>query len=288
MTRPLVVGTVPYLNAWPLVYGLEARPDVRLRSEPPRALAALLRQGEVDAALGPSIDYFRLAAERGERLRGHGTAAFVALPVAAIGSRGPVGSVRLFGYGDPKALRRVRLDPDSRTSNVLARLLIRRILGQAPHYAHPAEEKPGGPRGAPDRASRPARPPDAEVAIGDRALAPPPAAVTWTLDLGEAWNNLIHLPFVYAFWTARADADLARLSAVLTEARDAGLAAVDELAKRASERLGLAADHARRYLTEQIHYAFGPRERKGLRVFYEMAVEEGMAPPGARLRMAEA
>jgi len=275
MARPLAIATVPYLNAWPLVYGLAARPDVRLRTEPPRALAALLGRGEVDAALGPSIDYFRLTAERGERLRGRATAAFAALPVAAIGSQGPVGSVRLFGYGNPKALRRVRLDGDSRTSNVLARLLIRRTLGQEPHYAVPAEERPGG------------RPPDAEVAIGDRALAAPPAAAVWTLDLGEAWDDFVHLPFVYAFWTARADADLGRASAVLTEARDAGLAAVDELAERASERLGLEADHARRYLTQQVHYAFGPRERKGLRVFYEMAVEDGFAPPGARLRLAE-
>lgn len=275
MTRPLAIATVPYLNAWPLVYGLEGRPDVRLRTEPPRALASLLRRGEADAALVPSIDYFRLAAERGERVRAHGPAAFVALPTAAIGSRGPVGSVRLFGYGDPKRLRRVRLDPDSRTSNVLARILIRRTLGQEPHYAVPAVERPGG------------RAPDAEVVIGDRALAPPPAGATWTLDLGEAWDELVHLPFVYAFWTARADADLGRLSTVLAEARVAGLAAVDVLVDRAVERLGLEAAAARRYLTHQVRYAFGSLERKGLRAFYAMAVEEGLAPPDARLRVAE-
>jgi len=276
MTRPLAIATVPYLNAWPLVYGLADRPDVRLRAEPPRALAPLLRQGEADAALVPSIDYFRLTADRGERVRAHGPAAFVALPTAAIGSRGAIGSVRLFGYGDAAKLRRVRLDGDSRTSNVLARILIRRTLGQEPHYAVPADERPGG------------RPPDAEVVIGDRALTPPPAGATWTLDLGEAWAELVHLPFVYAFWTARADADLARLSAVLAEARDAGLAAVDDLAERAAERLGLEAAAARRYLTHQVRYAFGSPERKGLRAFYAMAVEEGLAPPDARLRLAEA
>jgi len=91
MPDPLRIATVPYLNGRPLVHGLAERDDVTLSAAPPSHLGDLLRRGEADAALLPSIEYFRLAAGGGERLRGRAPAGFVALPVAAIGSRGPVG-----------------------------------------------------------------------------------------------------------------------------------------------------------------------------------------------------
>ncbi len=275
MPDPLRITTVPYLNARPLVHGLAGRGDVRLSEGPPSALASRLRRGETDAALLPSIEYFRLAAEGGERARGGAAAGVVALPVAAIGSRGPVGSVRLFGYAAPQRVRRVRLDAESRTSNVLARLVVSRAMNLSPHFAMPEE-------GGPD-----ARPPDAEVMIGDRALAAAPQAAEWVMDLGEAWEHLVRLPFVYAFWTARTDADLARLVAVLTEARDAGLAARDAIGDAAAPDLGLSAEALRTYLAEMVRYAFGRREQKGLVAFYRMAVEEGLAPGGARLGVVE-
>jgi len=276
MPDPLRIATVPYLNARPLVHGLAGRADVVLREAPPSALGEVLRRGEADVALAPSIEYFRLAADRGERDRARRPARFVALPVSAIASRGPVGSVRLFGYAEPERVRRVLLDAESRTSNVLARILVGRTMGLAPHFAMPDEAGPG------------ARPPDAEVMIGDRALVAAPADVRWVMDLGEAWDRLVHLPFVYAFWTARADADLARLTAILSEARDAGLAARDAIAEAAAGPLGLPADALRTYLYDQVRYAFGAGERKGVRAFYRMAVEEGLAPYGSRLRVAAA
>ncbi|MFO8015269.1 MAG: MqnA/MqnD/SBP family protein [Phycisphaerae bacterium] len=275
MPEPLRIATVPYLNGRPLVYGLAEREDVVLAEAPPSALGGLLRRGEADAALLPSIEYFRLAAEGGERARGGSAAGVVALPVAAIGSRGAVGSVRLFGYAAPPRVRRVRLDAESRTSNVLARLVVSRAMNLAPHFAMPEEGGPG------------ARPPDAEVMIGDRALAAAPEAAEWVMDLGEAWEHLVRLPFVYAFWTARTDADLARLVAVLTAARDAGLAARAAIADAAADDLGLSAETLRTYLSEMVRYAFGRREQKGLVAFYRMAVAEGLAPAGSRLRVVE-
>ena len=86
MSGPIRIGTVKFLNAWPLTHGLAGRDDVALRLGVPSALAAMLKRGEVDVAMAPSIDYFRLAAERGERARTGGATGFVALPVAAIAS----------------------------------------------------------------------------------------------------------------------------------------------------------------------------------------------------------
>jgi chorismate dehydratase len=287
MADKLRVGSVRFLNAWPLAFGLKDREDVALRLELPSALGPMLARGEVDVALAPSIEYFRLAAEGGERVRAPGPsrgtsprrvfdpAGFVALPVAAIGSRGTIGSIKLFGFAEQDRLRRVLLDSASRTSNALARIVVVRRFGCAPHFVMPEEIGPTPPR-----------PPDAEVVIGDRALTAERPGAQWVRDLGEEWHRFTRLPFVYAFWMARADAPLGRLTEVLTEARDRGLAARESIADEAVRVLGLPVDLARRYLLEQVRYGFGSKEFEGLRAFYRMAAEEGLAPEGVRLRLA--
>ena len=287
MADKLRVGSVRFLNAWPLAFGLKDREDVALRLELPSALGPMLARGEVDVALAPSIEYFRLAAEGGERVRAPGPprgvsprrvfdpAGFVALPVAAIGSRGTIGSIKLFGFAEQDRLRRVLLDSASRTSNVLARIVVVRRFGCTPHFVMPEEV-----------GSTPPRPPDAEVVIGDRALTAERPGAQWVRDLGEEWHRFTRLPFVYAFWMARADAPLGRLTEVLTEARDRGLAARESIADEAARVLGLPVDLARRYLLEQVRYGFGSKEFEGLRAFYRMAAEEGLAPEGVRLTLA--
>ena len=280
MAEKLRIGTVRFLNAWPLVFGLKDRADVELRAEVPSALGPMLARGEVDVALAPSIEYFRLASEGAERARAAGAlrgahAGFVALPVAAIGSRGAIGSVKLFGFAEQDRLRRVLLDPASRTSNALARVLVVRRLGCTPHFVMPEEI-----------GLTPPRPPDAEVVIGDRALTAERPGAKWVRDLGEEWHRFMRLPFVYAFWMARTDAPLGRLTEMLAEARDRGLAARESIAEKAARELGLPGDVARRYLLDEVRYGFGPKEQEGLRAFYRMAAEEGLAPEGVRLRLA--
>ena len=303
MPETITIGSVPYLNARPLVFGLDQRPQVRLRLELPCDLGRLLARGEVDVALLPAIEYVRLAAESRERARAGPArlpagrqAGVVGLPVAAIGSRGPVGSVRLFGYSEPARIRRVLLDPASRTSNALGRLIVVRRMGVQPHFVLP---DPIGPARQPATARfvavpggdavaspAPSRPPDAELVMGDRGLVAERPQAQWVHDLGLEWERMIHRPFIYAFWVARADAPLERIMDVLASARDAGLAARDQIVAEAPAACGVPADVARRHLFEQIQYGFGPKEQQGLEVFYRMAAQEGLAPDGVRLEMA--
>jgi len=274
MPETVTIGAVPYLNARPLIFGLDQRPGVLARLELPCDLGRLLARGEVDVALLPAIEYVRLAAESRERARA-GLARVVGLPVAAIGSRGPVGSVRLFGYSEPARIRRVLLDPASRTSNALGRLIVVRRLGVQPHFVLPDQI-----------GQAPSRPPDAELVMGDRGLVAERPQAKWVHDLGLEWERMIHRPFIYAFWVARADAPLGRVMDVLASARDAGLAARDQIAAEAPAACGVPADVARRHLFEQVQYGFGPKEQQGLEVFYRMAAQEGLAPDGVRLEMA--
>jgi len=87
MTR-IRLGSVAYLNARPLVYGLDRNPRFDLRYDIPAECARLLHAHEIDLGLIPSIEYLR-----GPRPYG------IVLGVA-VASKGPVASVAMFTTGD--------------------------------------------------------------------------------------------------------------------------------------------------------------------------------------------
>ena len=144
---PVRLGAVGYLNARPLVYGLDRQPRFDLRYDIPSECARLLHAHAIDVGLIPSIEY----------LRGPQPYAFVAGP--AVTSRGPVASVAIYTAVDPGDIRTIAMDTSSRTSVALATVLLRRAFGAAPD-AVPM---------APDLDAMLARA-DAALIIGDNAL----------------------------------------------------------------------------------------------------------------------
>jgi len=266
------IGTVGFLNAAPLSFGLGRRSDVELVRDVPAQLTARMENEELDAALIPVIDYFRLTAEARER---HRHKPLVIVPGAAIASRGPAESVRLFCRADYPLIRHVALDPGSHTSNCLVRLILKKAYYCRPHYRWPTPDP-----AAEDRDS------DAFLLIGDPALARPHHGFHHVLDLGEVWHRLMHLPFVYAVWVARETGDLPQLVDILREAKGLGLAAREEIARAGAERIGITEERARRYLYDTIHYDLGPEELKGLELFYHWASDEKLAPRQTPIVMA--
>ena len=108
--NPLRVGAVGYLNARPLVYGLERDARFAVRFDAPSRCAELLHTGEVDLGLIPSIEYL------------HGPD-YAIVPGVAIASHGPVASVALFTKGRVSAIQSIAADSGSRTSVALLRVL---------------------------------------------------------------------------------------------------------------------------------------------------------------------
>jgi chorismate dehydratase len=245
------VGIVGYLNAVPLVEHLP--PSLEARRGDPSEVAAWLAAGEIDAGLLPVA----------EALRGEGGSFLGRFGIACDGD---VESVLAFlpRADEPPAAwpRRVVLDPASRTSQALLRLLLERVHGCRPHYEEALEPGPD-----------PARYGEAIVlVIGDRALA---RRRTWTggvLDLGAAWKAWTGLPFVFARWTARRGlpaAERARLAGLLDEAAQRGLAELDRLAATHGPRFGLSVEEAVRYLGRSVRYELDARAEAGLRRFAE-------------------
>jgi chorismate dehydratase len=247
------LGAVGYLNARPLVYGLELKPDLfSVRFDVPSKCAALLHENSIDVGMIPSIEY----------LRGHDV--YCIVPDAAIVSDGPVASVALFSATPLVAVRTIAADTSSRTSNALLRILCYESLGIDPTFVPMTPDVTGMLSHC-----------DAALLIGDPALfLDHEAAGLEKIDLGERWTALTGLPFVWAFWAGRAGALSRTAVDELLAARDAGVAASDKIAADYCGPIRAALGQA--YLRENIRYDFGDREQAGLRRYYELAAQHGL------------
>ena len=249
--RPVRLGAVDYLNARPLVFGLELRQGFALRFDAPSKCAALLHEGSIDVGMIPTIEYVR-----GEP--------YCVVPEVAIVSEGPVASVALFSRKPLEEVQTIAADTSSRTSNALLRVLCFEAIGIDPEFI-PMAPKPA------DMLRRC----DAALLIGDAALFLDHQLLGVNkLDLGERWTQLTGLPFVWAFWAGRPSALNEHQVQQLIDARDAGVAASDAIAAAYCGRA--RAEQAQRYLRENIRYELGSRELEGLKTYYELAVKHGI------------
>lgn len=240
------VGSVPYLNARPIVLGLDRDPAIAYCEEVPSRLAESLRQGELDAALVSSIEATRLPNT-------------VILDAPCIASHGPVWSVRVIGSRDVTLARTVALDGSSRTAAALTKIVYREFLKR-----RDVEFVPVGSAPDPTRTGA-----DATLVIGDAALQPD-APGSHSLDLGEAWTRATQLPFVWAVWLARADIDLDALAERLRAAGHAGVPRAAELARTTVGRIAIPEAIRVPYLTQIMRYRLGDTERLALDRFFAL------------------
>ena len=261
--RPLRAAAVGYLNAKPLCEGLDREPAsarVRLDCASPTEVARRVAEDEADFALMPVA----AAASIGDVRIVRG---------CAIGSKGAVRSILIVGERPIDTLDELSIDLSSRTSVVLARLVLRarrrgsepRLIGSTPREAI---ESVRGARGA--------------LVIGDPALEVE-GRFPHVLDLGLAWWEWTALPFVFAAWCGRAGSVSAEDEQLLEAAKRAGLARRNAFADDHAARTGLPPAILRAYLHQAIHYDLGDDEQKGLRRFYDEAARAGLLPQ-ARVR----
>jgi len=201
---------------------------------------SILDSHRVDAAIVPVVDY--LDTPRFEMVDGLGICADGNVESVLLQCKCPLEQVKI-----------VNLDPASKTSNMLVKLLLKR------HFRIRQEISfcIGSPQA------------DACVVIGDRALRAKPALKTY--DLAAEWKKMTSLPFVFAVWVHwKNHPDNRKLSEVLHVAKNTGCKAVTELAKLHANRVGLSEARCRHYLTSCIRYDVGPAEKKGMQLFGEL------------------
>ena len=259
---PCRLGAVTYLNARPLVYGLDSQADrFSLRFDVPSRCSTLLHEGSIDVGLIPSIEYL----QRPD---------YEIVPDVAIASQNTVASVALFTARPVSSIRTIAADTSSRTSIMLLRVLCARHFHIAPQLETMA----------PDLSSMLARC-DAALMIGDPALFVDHRALgAEKIDFGEQWRAMTGLPFVYAFWAGWPGALTADDVARLREAKEAGATHPREVALEYFDNDGPNAAIGARYLRENVSFDLGSAELAGLRRFYEYAAELGFVPAAPALR----
>lgn len=240
------ISVVDFLNARPLVWGLlhEPPPGVTVSRDVPSACAAKLASGEADVGLIPSIEYQRIPDLK----------VVAGLGIAAASE---VRSVLLVSQVSREKIRSVSLDPASRTSAVLVRILLKRVYGLSPDYRD--EEA------------------DAALVIGDPALKTRLNGRV-VLDLAAEWRAFSGQPFVFAFWAARAETASPEVAGVLRRSYEAGRAHFASLVREEAARTELSEPVVEDYLRHALHYELDHDDIEGLSLFYRLAAEDGLIP----------
>jgi predicted solute-binding protein len=238
----LRIGCVPYLNARPLIRGLAAELAT------PAALSVRFAAGHYDAALLPVYEILRL--RRPRVVDGFGICSFGPVRSVIVAHRAPLGRV-------PEIV----LDPASRTSENLLRMLLRTRLGLSPRLVQSSCD-----------------PLAARLLIGDPALDfqrdMDPA---WQiLDLGQAWTEWTGLPFVFAAWVLGESAPPETPEA-LRAAAVAGLAARAEIASREPDPAA-----ALDYLTHAIRHPLGGPEKTAIEKFRTLLTAAELLPSDSK------
>ncbi len=267
----LRLGVVSFLNSRPLIYGLTERADVECVFDVPAVLPGRLERGEVDVALVPIVDLLR----NPDR--------YEVVSDACIACDGETMTVRVFSQLPPDRITQLWVDPDSHTSVLLAQVLWHELYNRELELL-PLERTSPTPAAA-----------EAVLLIGDKVVSPSRGRFAYEVDLGGAWRQHTGLPFVFAVWArvaqpapaesppsatpSRSDA-----ATLLSHARDAGVAVVDEIAAADGPTLGWPVAAARRYLARCLCYQLNDRALAGANIFAEMCVRLGLLPEQAAIR----
>lgn len=249
-----------YLNAKPLIYGHSHT----VRFFQPAALADKLAAGALDAGLCPIFEWMR-------------NPRYALVDGAAIACDGPVHSVFLAHRGPIKSLRRVRLDPSSRSSSHLLQVLLAEFHAVRPAYEEFDATKLKTP-------PLPARN-EGLLLIGDQAnhFRQVHGDRFDLLDLGAEWKRATGLPFVFAAWLVREEVRGAtRLAATLRQWKRTNAGRMETVVRRHG---GNDVEFARYYLTRCIRYDLGEAEKRAITAFGKLLRKHGLiasAPPKPR------
>lgn len=262
------VGHIQFLNCLPLYWGLVhsgALLDLELVKDTPDRLSDALVRGDLDIGPISLVEYLRNADD------------LLLLSDIAIGSDGPVMSVNLTSQVPLAELsgETVALGSTSRTSVLLARLLLEERYGASPTYE--------------------VMPPDltemmlsakAAVLIGDvalRASFDAPARGLTVYDLGAEWKAWTGLPMVFAVYAARREFASEHPGLVkdvheaFRSSQDLSLQRVTEVAAQAARWESFDAAVLEEYF-RTLDFSLGERQIEGIKAFAAKAAAAGVVP----------
>jgi len=253
----LRVSFINFLNSVPLGWGFlhgEQRENFELSFDVPSECARRLATGAADVGLIPVIEYQRIPGLR-------------VLPEMSISAKREVKSVLFVSQKPLDEIQTVALDTSSRTSVALLRVILE-IFHQRVGLTY--QSQPPLPETMLANC-------DAALIIGNPALHLQTSGLR-VYDLAHEWAKFTGLPFVFAFWAVADGVVLGANLNTFYQSKEAGLAAIKEIADNYSNSLGLDPYDTREYLQRHLDYSLDEANLKGLNMFYELARRLDLIP----------
>lgn len=227
------VSAVSYTNTKPFVYGLEhsgIMDEIDLMLDIPSDCARKLIDNKTDIGLIPVAALLNIPG-------------YKIVSDFCIGANGAVNSVFIFSTKPIGEVKTVRLDLQSRTSNALARILLKEFWKIDIVFSDSTDT-------------------DAYVEIGDRTFGKA-EKVPFAYDLAEAWKSFTGLPFAFAVWASHRELEPAFI-ARFNEALSYGLEHRPELLRTLPTHPEIDLED---YLLHKIDYALTADKKEAINLF---------------------
>ncbi len=241
------ISAVSFTNTIPFIYGLQHHPiknEIDLSLDVPSLCAQKLIENKVDIGLIP-------------------VAAILDLPEHyiisdyCIGANGAVNSVFIFSNCPIADVEYLQLDPQSRSSNNLALVLLKNYWKVQPELVVKAKEY-----------GRSLHPKTAFVQIGDRTFGKIDQH-SFVYDLAAEWKNFTGLEFVFAAWVSNKKLEnsfIEKLNSALKLGLDSRLKIFENMEMRKDFDL---VD----YLMHKIDYHLTENKKEALLLFHKYIKE---------------
>ncbi len=235
------VGKVSYLNTLPLFYHFEDK-RIELVEGEPSQLVSLLKEGKIQGGIVSSVEYLLNPYH------------YRVVPKLCIASKQRVCSVLLFSNKPIFDIERVYLTPASLTSKALCKHLLEGVYKLKPKYV-------ANKRSA-----------DALLLIGDEALYEKKhGRFTHVYDLAQEWHKVYGLPFVFALFLVRKDADHSLDRLIEDLSLRSIKAFYEDLAKNRVRVDSFSGEELEDYFYHCIDYFLDEKKEKSLELFKRLA-----------------
>lgn len=230
------ISAVSYTNSKPFVFGLQHSgilDQIDLSLDIPSECANKLINNQADIGLVPVAALLEIPN-------------YQIISSYCIGATGPVDSVFIFSNKPIREVSTIKLDVQSRTSNNLAKVLLKNYWHLSPQIVDDG-------------------PADAFVQIGDRTFGKK-GQYAYRYDLAEEWKKFNGLPFVFAVWAANKkipDSFLLDFNAALKYGLDHRNNVIEEIPVRENFDFG-------DYLMNKIDYSLDQKKLEALKTFHQL------------------
>jgi len=249
------ISVIDQLDVKPIVYGIEKnlfKHDFSIIYNSPLQSGKFLLDGEVDLGIIPVTKY----AQTKESWK--------VIPDLAISSTGKTKSVQLFFRKGLQDIHKIAVDERADTSFLVLQVLMREKFMMSPDYV----------RIKPDLKNMLSIS-DAALLVGTEALHEQEINKS-SFDLGEEWFDFTGNPIVYTFCAGRQITGLEKEAERIKKSFNLGIRNLEKIARDAAEKSPYGWSFYHDYLSQNIKYTFGDKEKAGLNEFYNYAFFYGL------------